>query len=60
MFFCFKIVYKQVKGTAMGVCFASNYANLFLGLWEERYFSTHNSSFWIKSFSGVDILMMSH
>ncbi len=28
----------------MGACFAPNYANLFLGLWEERYiYSTHNS-----------------
>lgn len=24
--------YKQIKGTAMGACFAPNYANLFLGL----------------------------
>lgn len=30
-------LYKQEKGTAMGACFAPNYANLFLGLWEELY-----------------------
>ena len=30
-------LYKQEKGTAMGACFAPNYANLFLGLWEEQY-----------------------
>ncbi len=38
------VFYKQMKGTAMGACFSPNYANLFLGLWEERYiYSTHNS-----------------
>lgn len=31
------VFYKQMKGTAMGACFAPNYANLFLGLWTERY-----------------------
>ena len=30
-------VYRQQKGTAMGACFAPNYANLTLGLWEELY-----------------------
>lgn len=31
------MLYKHVKGTAMGACFASNYAKLFLGLWEDIY-----------------------
>lgn len=30
-------LYRQLKGTAMGACFAPNYANLFLGYWEEQY-----------------------
>lgn len=30
-------LYRQLKGTAMGACFAPNYANLFLGFWEEQY-----------------------
>lgn len=29
-------LYLQVCGTAMGACFAPNYANLFLGLWEKE------------------------
>lgn len=29
---------KQIKGTAMGACFASNYAHLFLGFWEKKLF----------------------
>lgn len=29
--------YKQTKGTAMGACFAPNYSNQFMGLWEERF-----------------------
>lgn len=29
--------YRQRKGTAMGACFAPNYANLFLGYWEDTF-----------------------
>ena len=29
--------YKQKKGTAMGACFAPNYANLFMGFGEEKF-----------------------
>ncbi|XP_026098621.1 uncharacterized protein LOC113069710 [Carassius auratus] len=39
------ILYRQEKGTAMGACFAPNYANLFLGLWEERYIFSHVNPF---------------
>lgn len=30
-------LFMQTRGTAMGACFAPNYANLFLGLWESEY-----------------------
>ncbi|KAJ0060014.1 hypothetical protein NL108_018667 [Boleophthalmus pectinirostris] len=37
-------LYKQQKGTAMGACFAPNYANLYLSFWEENYvFSNLNN-----------------
>lgn len=29
--------FKQRKGTAMGACFAPNYSNLFMGVWEETF-----------------------
>ena len=38
-------IYKQQKGTAMGACFAPNYANLFLGYWEEKYVYSNSNIF---------------
>lgn len=38
-------LYKQEKGTAMGACFAPNYANLFLGLWEEQHIFSNQNPF---------------
>lgn len=36
--FCFEDdIYRQIKGTAMGACFAPSYACLFLGLWEKEH-----------------------
>ena len=29
--------FQQIKGTAMGACYASSYAHLFLLYWEERF-----------------------
>ncbi len=41
--------FQQVKGTAMGACFAPNYANLFLGLWEEEFvFNAKTNPFFTK------------
>lgn len=34
--------YLQIQGTSMGSPFAPNYANLFLGLWEERHIFNNN------------------
>ncbi len=44
MFFLFQDqLYKQIRGTAMGTCFAPNYANVFLEIWENRFvFSDSN------------------
>lgn len=36
--------FRQLKGTAMGACFAPNYANLFLGHWEEQYIYNRSSN----------------
>lgn len=37
--------YKQIKGTAMGACFAPNYSNLFMGLWEETFVYSNLNTF---------------
>lgn len=34
--------YLQSQGTSMGSPFAPNYANLFMGLWEDRYIFNNN------------------
>ena len=41
-------LYTQDRGTAMGACFAPNYANLFLGLWEKDCVYSSNYSDRIK------------
>lgn len=38
-------LFKQLKGTAMGASYASNYAGLFLGQWEERYVWSQSNPF---------------
>lgn len=44
--FCFdQAMFKQIKGTAMGACFAPSYACLFLGLWEENHIHTGSNPF---------------
>lgn len=34
--------FRQTRGTAMGAKFAPSYANLFMGLWEDRYIWVNN------------------
>ncbi len=42
------LLYIQVQSTAMGACFAPNYANLFLGLWEKNFVYCNSYSDKIK------------
>lgn len=64
-------LYRQEKGTAMAACFAPNYANLFLGWWEECYIFSQVNPFrdkvlwWgrftddvILFFSGIEIELL--
>ena len=55
-------IYRQQKGTAIGACFAPNYANLFLGLWEEKFILCSANPFYEKiKWYGIyidDILML--
>ncbi|KAK7912694.1 hypothetical protein WMY93_012905 [Mugilogobius chulae] len=38
-------LYRQTTGTAMGAAYAPNYANLYMGLWEEQYIYNQTNPF---------------
>ena len=38
-------LYQQIKGTAMGACYAPSLANLFMGLWEEHFVYSHDNPY---------------